>query len=157
MNNKIRRGTIGVAMFGMVVVLSACGGGSGGGGGCPTTEPESCITGLSGDWNITDDVSTSAQYCASSDGQRNIYTVTVTQTGCSLTVTSGGQTLNGFIDGNSLCWTGSYEENGGTTTIVDMDLTVNDAGTEFSGSSSWTWTDNIGECNGQTSTQGEKS
>jgi hypothetical protein len=148
----------GITVVAMMAAVSACGGGgSGDGGACPTSEPASCITGGSGEWSVHETASTSSSYCIASNGEISDYTITVTQTGCRISVVADGNTFNGFIDGNRICWTGSYPDNGGTTTIENMSLTVNDAGTEFSGSSSWTWTDGVGTCNGTTTTQGEKT
>lgn len=140
----------------IVAALSACGGG-GGGGACPTTEPTSCITGLSGTWSVTDVVHTSSEYCEGADGFTRTYNAVVTQTGCRLTVAIAGVgTFNGFVDGNTLCWSGSYPFDDGTTTITGMTIQSNDAGTTFSGESSWTWTDGVGNCEGTTTANGTK-
>ncbi len=148
-----------VLVASLAVALSACGGGGGGSGGaCPSTEPASCITGLSGEWEVTDTTSTDSEYCSGADGFTNTYTVTVTQVGCALTVVvPGAGTFSGFVDGNTLCWSGSYPFMDGTTTITGMTLESNSTGTAFTGSSSWTWTDGIGNCEGSTSSTGSKT
>jgi len=145
-----------VMVASLAVSLCACGGG-GSGGTCPTTEPASCIMGLSGEWTVRDTVHTSSDYCSGADGFTSTYPVTVTQTGCRITVEIPDVgTFNGFVDGNTLCWTGDYPFNDGTTTITGMTITGNDAGNAFEGSSSWTWTDGIGNCEGSTTTEGTK-
>jgi hypothetical protein len=140
----------------IVTALSACGGG-GSGGQCPTTEPTNCIAGLSGEWTVTDTTHTSSDYCSGADGFTNTYTVGVTQVGCAITVDTPVGTFHGFVDGNTLCWSGSYAFEGGTTTITGMTIQSNDPPTTFDGSSSWTWTDGVGNCEGSTTTTGTKS
>jgi len=154
---KKRNATHFIIAAAVVFLVAACGGGGGGGGSCPTTEPTSCITGLSGTWTVTDTVHTSSDYCSGADGFTSVYTVTVTQVGCAITVViADAGTFHGFVDGNTLCWTGSYPFNDGTTTITGMSIQGNDAGTAFDGSSSWTWTDGFGNCEGTTTTTGTK-
>ncbi len=156
MNERIRRGMIGMATMAMIAALSACGGGGSGGDGCPTTEPTSCITGLSGNWDVSDVTSTSSEYCIDADGSTTTYTAEVTQSGCRLTVEIAGNVFAGFVDGSTLCWSGSYPFNDGTTTLTSMEVTANAAGTSFTGSASWTWTDGVGNCEGTSSSQGFK-
>lgn len=52
--------------------------------------------------------------------------------GCDITVTLQGETYNGNIDGDTIQWQGSFDENGGTTT-TRVSLTID--GTTLSGSS----------------------
>lgn len=153
----MKRITVSLVIVAFLTALSACGGG-GGGGACPTVEPTTCVTGLTGEWLVTDVVHTGSDYCSGADGFTSTYPVDVTQAGCAITVDiSGVGTFHGFVDGNTLCWSGNYPFDGGTTTITGMTIQSNDPPTTFDGSSSWTWTDGVGNCEGTTSANGVKS
>lgn len=114
--------------------------------GC-ATEPEM----VSGVWTITETVNAVA--CGEGTYQ-DTYTITVTQDGSDIAVSTPVGLFEGKIDGNQLQWEGSYPEDGGIVTI-DLTLTVN--GNSLSGSSTWTWSDGSFSCSGTTSVSGVRS
>lgn len=131
-----------------MLALCACGGGGGGGGeGTPpaTRAPSADLTGT---WTVTETgVSNCPGEATFSVGP---YQVNVTQSGNNLTVVTPAGTFSGTIDGDKAKWTGSYPEDGGTTTITSMTLTVSADDNHFSGSSTWSWSDGRNTCSGTT-------
>jgi hypothetical protein len=105
---------------------------------------------VAGTWSITEVVSTSGACSSGTD----TYTATVTQSGTSITVNIGGLTYGGTLSGNSLSWSGSYPEDGGTTT-TSISLTFA-SNSSLSGSSSWSWTDGMESCTGTSTISGSK-
>ncbi len=136
-----------------VAFIGACGSsGDGGTGAC--TAGSTCAQ-VAGTWSTVEYVGTSA--CGGAYTKYNSYTVM--QTACNLSVepVSGGGTFTGGINKNSICWTGSYLDSGGRTTINSLSLTVDPSGTSFHGTAHWTWTDGSMSCSGTTSINGTKS
>jgi hypothetical protein len=116
-----------------------------------TYTTQSCVN-TAGTWYTTEHVNATA--CG--EGYYYDYkTYVVTQNLCSITVAAGGSTFYGTINGNTLSWSGSYPDEGGTITLT-VSLTTNNAGDYFSGSSSWTWSDGFDSCSGTTSVTGNK-
>lgn len=147
---KTLRGPTLYALF--AVVLAACGGGGGGGGdggdhgnSSGTLAPP--IADLTGDWDVTE---SGTSNCPGEETYAAAYRVSVAQNGNALTVITPAGTFSGNISGASLSWKGSYQEDGGTTEITSMTLTVASAGTHFSGSSNWKWSDGTLSCSGTT-------
>lgn len=107
---------------------------------------------FAGTWSISEVVD-------ASDCGEGIYTttysITVTQSGSSISVVTPVGTFSGTVSGNSLSWTGSYPEDGGTTTIDS--LTGNLSGSTISGTSSWSWTDGAFSCSGTTTWTGTRT
>ncbi len=128
-------------------ILAACGGGGGGG------DPQPPEVDLSGSWEITEVVSSSTNQC--DDGPQAPYTVQVDQDGNGLTVTAPAGRFTGTISGRTVSWTGSYPEDGGTTTIRSMSLQA--TATSLTGSASWSWTDGTVSCSGTTQVSGRKT
>ncbi|HEX7125901.1 MAG TPA: hypothetical protein VF406_08985 [Thermodesulfobacteriota bacterium] len=135
--------------------LSGCGGGGGGGGG-PSGPPAD----VQGIWTITETMGNNT--CGEPVGAKDVYDVSVVQApGAStfeLTVLdAAGDPLDGpfigSINGNTISWTGSFDEDGGTTT-AQITGTVN--GNSLSGSSNWSWTDGDDSCSGTTSFTGTR-
>lgn len=131
--------------------------GSGGGEDC-----EDSTVDISGTWTITETTSTSSSFCAGDDGVTRTITVTVVQSGSNITVTVGsdGGELAGAVFSGSICadisdWSGSYEDDGGTTTVTGADITATD--TSFTGTTTWTFTDGTNSCTGTTTLTGTRS
>ncbi len=109
---------------------------------------------VAGTWDITETMG--ANTCGDTVGLTDTYQVTVSQNGSNLTVTAPAGTFNGTMNSNVLSWTGSYPEQGGTTTITGMSLIVSLDRTSFSGTVDWTWTDGNYSCVGENSADGIK-
>ena len=140
---------VSVIAFGLITIV---GSGGGGGGGSPTPDPTpdpTCVD-VSGTWNTTELVN--GTDCG--DGTYTNYNeFTVTQSGCNITVDAGAYgTHSGTVNGSQITYTGSYPEEGGTTTI-NVNLTV--SGNSLSGSSTWTWRNGT-SCSGTTQISGTK-
>lgn len=110
-------------------------------------------TDLTGNWSISETVD--ATDCGEGIYDDS-YTAAVVQNGNTLSVTIGGLVFNGTISGSRVSWTGSFPEDGGTTTITSMTLTVDPAGDGLSGDSAWRWSDGADTCSGTTTVTGSK-
>jgi hypothetical protein len=130
----------------LLLSLLACGGGGGGGGDAPATPAN-----VAGTWNVTE-TSTSNNCGEPVDPP---YSITIAQSGSNLTVTTPSGVFTGSISGNTVRWTGSYPEDGGTTTITSLSATV--SGNSFSGSSSWSWAGPGSPCSGSTNFTGTRT
>lgn len=108
---------------------------------------------VAGTWNLTDTVG--QNNCG--DSGSSSYSVEVTQNENALTVSTPVGVFSGAINGNTVQWTGSFPEDGGTTTINSMTLTVSADGNSLSGSSNWSWTDGSESCSGTTNTTGTRA
>jgi hypothetical protein len=129
----------------LLLSLLACGGGGGGGGGGDTPVAPANVAGT---WNVTE--TSTSNNCG--DPGDPPYSITIAQSGSNLTVTTPSGVFTGSISGNTVRWTGSYPDDGGTTTITSLTATV--SGDSFSGSSSWTWAGPGGPCSGSTNFTG---
>jgi hypothetical protein len=130
----------------LLLSLLACGGGGGGGGDAPAAPAN-----VAGTWNVTE---TSTNNNCGDPGDPP-YSITIAQSGSNLTVTTPSGVFTGSISGNIVRWTGSYPDDGGTTTITALTATV--SGNSFSGSSSWTWAGPGGPCSGSTNFTGTRA
>lgn len=136
---------IGVATLGLITIVGT--GGGGGGGVPPAPAPTTC-TNVAGTWSTTEVVN--GTDCG--EGTYTEYgTYTVTQNGCNISVTDNSGTYSGTVNGNQISWTGSWPEDGGTTT-ANISLTI--SGDSLSGSASWTWSDGTDSCSGTTQISG---
>lgn len=72
----------------------------------------------------------------------------ITQDGNDLTVEMENETFSGTISASTVSWQGSFAEDGGTTTILSLTLTVQEDGTEMQGNSSWRWSGGGDSCAG---------
>jgi chitodextrinase len=151
------RGSIALSLC---LALAACGGGGGGGGGnggdgtsTPPPDGSSDIS-VAGEWNIVERMNST---CIDDDYKQ--YPVNVVQAGTALTVTAGGNSYSGKIDGRSVSWTGSYPEDGGTTTITKMTLTLASDANTLNGTSAWQWVSSGGgqKCEGTTQIAGQRA
>jgi hypothetical protein len=99
---------------------------------------------VAGTWTIsTQDVINS---CGAPESDQ--YDVVISQNGSTLTVTTPTGTFVGGVCGNFISWTGSFPEQGGTTTIETMSLLVSEDGQSLSGGSLWSWSSPSGSCRG---------
>ena len=122
---------------------------------CGDDEPTGNGSGLNvaGTWTITE----TADGTDCGDGISTFtYTIGVAQSGSNITVTADGLTFSGTLSGNQLVWSGSYPEDGGTTT-ANVTMTIASDGNSLSGSSTWSWTDGIDSCTGTSTFSGVKS
>src|SRR5215470_1835943 len=128
----------------LVLAVAACGGGGGGGsvaGGGGAGGPPASV---GGNWTVTE--ASTSNTCG--DPVNPPYAITITQNGGSITVATPAGTFSGSLNGQVLNWSGSYPDNGGTTTINSLSATV--SGGTFNGTSNWTWTDGKTTCGGTT-------
>jgi len=134
------------------LIFTACGGGGGGGGG---PVPSSTCVDVAGTWTTTEQVNATA--CGQGTFIEHL-TYTITQSGCTITVVPQGTNLqfSGNVNGNQMGWSGSYPEEGGTTTINSLTVTISADGNSFSGSASWTWSDGRSSCSGTTQSTGTR-
>lgn len=78
----------------------------------------------------------------------DIFDALITQTGNDLTVQTPSGTFQGTISGRSVSWSGSFPQEGGTTTITNLQVTVSADNDGFDGNSSWSWSDGVDSCTG---------
>lgn len=150
MLRSIIRGVVGLSVA-VAIGLSGCGGGGGGGGGDDgggSDTPTTVQADVSGDWNVTENITSSCP----DDARYNQYGIKVTQSGAKLTVLVSGLSFAGTIDGNTIGWKGSYPQDGGTTTINTMTLTLAGDGNSINGTDAWSWVSGNGaeKCSGTT-------
>mgnify|MGYP001481666773 CR=1 FL=1 len=146
--NQIYRRCLYLVLVAMLVLLFGCGGGGGGSSDTPLD--------VAGVWKIVE--TSGANTCDEPVGVVDTYEITVAQDGTELTVTTPMGVFTGSIAGDVLKWTGSFDEDGGTTTITLMDLTVSEDGKSISGTADWTWgIDNVISCTGSMSVTGTKT
>ncbi len=138
----IRRGFItwlGIVLAGLL--LAACGGGGGGGGGGNPPAPP--IGDVSGNWEVV--ASTTSHNCDEPVPDKR-YVFRIEQNGNNLTlVDEDGNRYTGILDGDTLNWSGSYDEDAadgtpGRTTLERMTATTDASCDNLTGSSNWTWT-----------------
>ena len=104
-------------------------------------------TGLAGTWSVTS--TTGSNTCGDLVGVDYTSTVNITVSGSNVT---GGE-LSGTVNGNQVSLSGSYPDDGGTTTS-NISLTVD--GNLFSGTDNWSWTGGGSTCTGTDSLSGTK-
>lgn len=137
-----------VCLF-LLALVSGCGGG---GGSSSTAADTTAPMSIAGTWDIDDVIGSNS--CGITVGYENIYSIMFTQNDNEFTVESPVGTFSGRIEGNQFSWGGSFPEDGGTTTILSMDLTLASDGNRFNGTFSWSWTDGNTTCSGMTYTAG---
>lgn len=136
-----------VSLFAFAVLLASCGSSSSGdgNGGSSCTAGESCDN-VAGSWYINENSTVTSGQDVCGSGETDSYYASVLQSGCNLTVSIRGNTFTGGMNGSSLCWSGSYPDEGGTTTITSLTATV--SGNSLSGSSTWSWSGGGYSCSG---------
>jgi fibronectin type 3 domain-containing protein len=147
MNSNTRSFSSFVALF----LVASCGGGGGGGGDGDTGSNPITVPDVAGTWEITE---THTDDCGDGNNQ-DVWTATITQDGISVTVSYGGVARTGTMNGNVLTWSGSYPEEGGTTTVSSLTITF--SGDSASGSATWSWTDGSSACSGTTAISAQRS
>ncbi len=130
------------SLLGMLLVLAG-----GCGGGVEDDTQEAPIGNIAGTWTISETADSSDPTCSGNTS----YDLVVAQSGNNLTVTDpNGNVFTGTISGNSGSWTGSYPDDGGTTTINSLTATIASDCRSMSGNSKWSWTDGNSSCSGTT-------
>lgn len=134
------------------LVLGACSSGSGGSGDA-TTPPQPVPpdpNSLTGTWSVSETITSATGACAGEVGNTDSYVLAVVQQGGSLQVTDQqGNVFQGSLVGQAVQWTGSFPDDGGTTTITAMNVTATN-NNSLSGQVFWTWTDGATTCTGTT-------
>ena len=103
-----------------------------------------------GQWTVTENVNGTA--CGEGNTVET-YSASVVQSGTTMTVTAAGITRSGSINGTTLTFTATYDEDGGTVTSSG---TIVFNGNTASGSSNWTYTDNSLSCKGSSTISATK-
>ena len=108
--------------------------------------------GVAGNWTVsyTDDATGCGEGVTA-----GIVNVLIAQNGNVLTVTSDGIVFTGTLNGTEATWSGSYPEDGGTTS-EQFTVTFANNNTTLSGGSTWTWTDGTDSCSGTSTITGSK-
>ena len=116
----------------------------------PLLEP---IGDVSGSWDVTETSISSTYGC----GGYKAYTLDLTQSGNSVVVGSPVGTFNGIISANKITWTGSYPEQGGTTTASAV-ITVGADCSSFTSTATWSYTEaGWGTCTGTSTASGYRT
>ncbi len=84
------------------------------------------------------------------------YDVTIVQDGNQITVTMEGEEFSGTISASTVKWSGSFPEDGGTTTIHSVSLSVTNDGQSLDGNMSWSWSDGTDSCSGTSELTADK-
>ncbi len=138
------------ALAGAVALATACGGGGGDNPAPAQSAPPSqqpAAVDVSGRWQISENGTSN---CPGEATFTDSYQISITQQGSSLSVTTPAGTFSGVLNGRDLSWTGSYPEDGGTTTITSLSATIAADNNSFTGSASWTWSNGTQSCSGRT-------
>ncbi|MEZ5527264.1 MAG: hypothetical protein R3F26_06985 [Gammaproteobacteria bacterium] len=104
--------------------------------------------GISGTWSITEQVNATA---CGEGVYPDTYTAIAKQDGASVTVSAGARVRSGTLSGNTLSFTTSYPEDGGTLSSSGSLLFNNGL---MSGQSQWTWTSGAQSCSGSSTISG---
>lgn len=104
--------------------------------------------GISGTWSITEQVNATA---CGEGVYPDTYTAIASQDGNSVTVSAGAKVRSGALNGNTLSFTTSYPEDGGTLSSSGSLLFNNGV---MSGQSQWTWTSGAQSCSGSSTISG---
>jgi hypothetical protein len=116
-------------------------------GGSDSPPPAPPPSGIDGNWSVTENGTSN---CPGEATYTQTYQVAIAVQGAGVTVSTPVGTFTGTFSGHNLHWSGSYREQGGTTTINSLNATVANDNRHFSGSSSWFWTDGRTSCSGNT-------
>ena len=110
---------------------------------------------VAGTWSVTE--ISDERNCGGGSAETKYMTYRVSQNGCNISVTNttyGVGPFSGTVDGNHISWSGSFPEEGGTTTA---NINLNISGNSLNGSASWTWS-GFGEvCSGTTQNFGTRN
>lgn len=108
-------------------------------------------SGVAGKWSITEQ--TNAQACGEGITS-STYVLTVAQQGSTITVKSSVGTFTANLQGTSLQWSGSYNEDGGTVN-TNVGASFTGSLNSLSGTSTWSWGNGSSSCNGSSSFTGK--
>ena len=134
-----------------LMTIAGCGGGGDDGGGVPVPPDPTTCEDVSGTWNTTevDDATGCGEGFTTHHEE-----YTITQSGCNITIDGGLFGIEtGTVSGSQITYTGSFPDEGGTTTGT-VNLTI--SGNSLNGSSTWTWSDGTSSCSGTTTISGTK-
>jgi hypothetical protein len=110
---------------------------------------------VAGTWSVTE--INDERNCGGGSAETEYMTYSISQNGCNISITNltyGVGPFTGTVDGNHISWSGSYPEEGGTTTA---DISLNISGNNLNGSATWTWR-GFGEvCSGTTRISGTRN
>jgi len=112
---------------------------------------------IAGSWSIHEEVDGAG--CGNGTYEDE-YQISVVQNGSHITVTAPLDAYPyeaeflGTVDGNHVQWNGEYPEEGGTTSVDHLSVTVN--GSTLSGTASWSWSDGQYSCSGTTRVSGQR-
>ncbi len=142
--NTTRRTLTSTLIAATLTTLTACGGGGGGNDSTAPGTPGDSGNALdvAGEWRITERVVSAT--CPDDVDTQSSYDLQVAQDGSRLTVTAPVGVFSGAIDGDQIEWTGSFDEDGGRTTINSMNVKV--SGETLSGTSQVTWAQGATVC-----------
>lgn len=133
-----------VFLTGILTAFLLAGCSNGDDGSDTPNQSQSCID-ASGYWGI--DLNVNPTNCGPEAPASEETSYKVLQSGCSITVYTTDGKFDGNVNGSNITWSGKYY-NGPISTTFNAN--VNAAGTNFSGSSSWTISDGYGSCSGST-------
>jgi len=131
----------------IVAMLSACKHGGG------EVVPDAPVGDISGSWSVSSTVDATA--CGDGIYVENYLLNVTSQSGNAITYTSNGNSFTGSLSGNKLTSSGSYPENGGTTT-GSTTLTIDNVCSSLSGTASWSWTNGVTSCSGTSQVSGTR-
>lgn len=134
----------GVAWIGVLTMVGVV--------GCGKDEPSGPPGGVWGKWSVH--ASIDATHRGEGVYSEN-FTVSISQNGNALSVDIGGTSFTGTLNGTQATWSGSYDEDDGTTTET-YTVTFANSNTTMTGSSTWTWSDGVQSCSGTSTFSGDK-
>lgn len=108
--------------------------------------------GVAGNWSIQ--AFEDATNCGEGTDSYSL-SARIEQSDNTLTVTIDGTDYTGMLNGSVGTWSGSYDEDGGTTT-EQYTVTFANENTTLSGGSTWTWSDGASSCSGTVTVTGER-
>ncbi len=136
-------------LLAICLTFTACGSGTGGNNGtlsCEFDTLEAATFNIDGTWCITDTSTSSNDEC---DAEVQLIEIEIAVSGNTVTASTPGGTFTGTISGNEIKWSGSFGEDGGTTTVSCAELSLSDAGASATGTSTWSFSDDTGfTCSG---------
>ncbi|MEW8205772.1 MAG: hypothetical protein AB2746_06575, partial [Candidatus Thiodiazotropha taylori] len=106
---------------------------------------------LTGTWDFRTEVTVATGGCSGEVGISDNYTIDIDQNGQNITLSGfigvATNVLQGSVDGSTLIYSGSYPEDGGTTTQERTELTIDwNPPISMTGVEEWTWTDGKSIC-----------
>jgi len=129
---RVLEGHLSIALL-VACLAASCGGGSG--GTCPN---------LAGTWSLTsEDDNTKCGESFSTNTRQAV----VTQNGCSFTLTSSQEVVNGTLNSTQITGTSTSTSSGGVTTGT-FDGTLSQDGNRADVTSAWTYKGSVLTCNG---------